>query len=393
MSGSPRVVVLGGSGAMGRIVARDLAATSRLDVLALDRDPRPARAAGVEARSVDVGSPRSLVRALRGAALVVTALPYKRNLEAMRGALAAGCHWVDLGGLFHETRRQERLGRAFREAGLMAVLGMGSSPGITNVLAVMAARGLETVESVHVEVGNVDRTRLREPPLLGFGYSPDTLLDELVLDSAVFREGKLRFIPALDPGETRVARFPAPVGVRRLETTLHSELATLPRFFRARGVREVAFRQSFEPGFLERARFVVALGLAGTAPVDGLEVAPRAVLGALVKKLPPPELLGPRRAHEVLRAVVRGTRAGEPETRVAECRAGPESGRGVGPDADTGAPPSIVAQLLLETGELEARPGVFAPEDVVPLEPFVRELALRDMPVRVWKRTRRGSRV
>lgn len=385
----PRVVVLGGAGAMGRIVARDLRDTSQgtLEVVVADRDPAPARSLGLEAVATDVTSPRRLASTLRGAALTVAALPYRWNLEAMRGALEAGCHYLDLGGLYHTTLRQLRLAASFRRAGLMAILGVGSSPGITNVLAALASRELERVSDVHVQVGNVDLTRWRERPLLGFGYSPDTLLDELVLPAAVFRAGRVRFVPALDPGESSLARFPAPIGERRLDATLHSELATLPRFFRRRGVAEITFRQSFEPDFLEKARFVVELGLAEKQPLGALAVAPRAVLAALLGRLPPAVPLGPRDAHEVLRVVVAGEREGRPVRVVAECRAGPSSGQGVGPDADTGAPPSIVAQLLLATRELPPRPGVWAPEDAIPIAPFVRELERRGLRVACSRRS------
>ena len=43
-------------------------------------------------------------------------------------------------------------------------------------------------------------------------------------------------------------------------------------------------------------------------------------------------------------------------------------------------------QLLL-SGEIPLRPGVWGPEDVVPVEPFVRELERRGMPVRRRRRT------
>jgi saccharopine dehydrogenase (NAD+, L-lysine-forming) len=387
-----RVVVIGGAGAMGRIIARDLAETSRgaVEVVIADRDTRAAEELGLETVETDVGSPRVLARALRGARAVIASLPYRWNSDAMRGALAARCHYLDLGGLFHETRRQLRLGRAFRESGLMAILGVGSAPGITNVLAARAARELERVRAVHCEVGNVDLTRWRAPPLLGFGYSPDTLLDELTLPSAVFRGGRIRFVPPLAPGERVVSRFPEPLGELGLETTLHSELATLPSFFRKRGVEEVTFRQSFERTFLERATFLVALGLGDRERLDGLEVAPRSVLSALLGRLPPAEPLDGRSAHEVLRVVVDGERGGQRVRVTAECRVGPDGGGGTGPDIDTGAPPSIVVQLLL-AGEMDARPGVWAPEQVVPCEAFVRELGRRGLSVGVSSQTVKGS--
>jgi saccharopine dehydrogenase-like NADP-dependent oxidoreductase len=381
----PRIVILGGAGAMGRITARDLVRTSRgrVQVVVADRDAAAIREPGVERLEVDVADPASLGRALGGAYATIASLPYRFNLAAMRGALEAGVHYVDLGGLFHETRKQLALASEFERRGLMAILGMGSAPGILNILAVMAARDLTLVREVHCLVGASDRTRFRRIPPLGFGYSVDTLLDEFVMPSAVFRKGEFRMVPALDPGERVAVRFPAPVGTIDVDTTLHSEVATLPLHFAGRGVREVTFRQGFDRAFMEKLRFLVELGLAGTAEIEaanGVRVVPRNVLFALLDRLPPAVPIGKPQRHEVLRTLVRGTRGRKAVRVTADCHAGPNAGGGVGPDIDTGAPPSIAVQLML-SGEIPMRPGVWAPEQVVPVEPFVRELERRGMRV------------
>jgi saccharopine dehydrogenase-like NADP-dependent oxidoreductase len=62
---------------------------------------------------------------------------------------------------------------------------------------------------------------------------------------------------------------------------------------------------------------------------------------------------------------------------------------GVGVDIDTGAPPSIAAQMLL-AGAITAR-GVHPPERAVPPDPFFRALEARNM--RIKRRTSdRGPR-
>ncbi len=397
-----RVVVLGGAGAMGRIVLRDLLRTAKreLEPVLADRDPSVARQLGVEGVRVDVTRPASLRRALSGAFATIASLPYRFNLEAMRGALVAGAHHVDLGGLFHVTRQQLELAPAFREAGLMSILGVGSAPGILNVLAVRAAEGLDEVREIHCLVGARD---LRPPGASGqsghgplaFPYSPDTLLDEFARPSAVFRDGRFREVPPLDPRERVRVRFPRPVGELSVDTTLHSEVATLPLTFRDRGVREVTFRQGFEDGFADALRLLVDLGLARTEPLPELDVSPRQVLLALVggptngaapngaaSSKSAPGGRPPAARHEVLRVVVRGRAGGRAREVIADCHAGPDAGWGVGPDIDTGGPPSIAVQLLAG-GELPLRPGVWAPEQVVPVRPFLRELERRGMRVRV----------
>ena len=158
----------------------------RLQIVVADRDTSSARNLRVETTYVDVTDPRSVGRALNGAYATIASLQYRFNLEAMNGALEAGSHYIDLGGLFHITRQQLELARSFERRKLMAILGMGSAPGIINVLAVLAARGFDTVREIHCLVGSVDKTRFRNTPALWFGYSADTLLDEFTKPSAVF---------------------------------------------------------------------------------------------------------------------------------------------------------------------------------------------------------------
>jgi saccharopine dehydrogenase-like NADP-dependent oxidoreductase len=100
----------------------------------------------------------------------------------------------------------------------------------------------------------------------------------------------------------------------------------------------------------------------------------------MLERLPKPVPKGRPERHEVLRTVVKGRRQGRAVTVTTDCAVGPRAGGGVGPDIDTGAPPSIAVQLML-AGEIPLEPGVWAPEQVIPPAPFVRELKRRGMRV------------
>ena len=76
-----------------------------------------------------------LAARLRHSDVLVNAASYRINLEAMQACLTACCHYLDLGGLYWTTRRQLGLSHEFEQAGLLALLGIGSSPGKTNVMA------------------------------------------------------------------------------------------------------------------------------------------------------------------------------------------------------------------------------------------------------------------
>jgi saccharopine dehydrogenase-like NADP-dependent oxidoreductase len=379
---------------MGRITVRDLCETAprSFEIVAVDRDVTAARQAtkGINRRvaivEADAARPRQLRRALAGAAVTINACHHSLNLRVMDGALAAGSHYCDLGGLFHVTREQLLRHREFRAAGLLALCGIGSAPGIVNVMARDGADRLDRVDEVHIAVGTVDRTRRIGASPLQTSYTIETVLDEASQPAAVFTGGRLRFVEPLSHAQR--IRFPAPVGEQDAACSIHSELATLPAAFRSKGVREVSFRIAFPDGLAERLRFLTRLGMTSTKDVEvnGRPVAPRDVLRALLRSMPAAKAAGPPDEYEILRVLLRGRRARQRVEDVLDCHVPGMPAWNVGVDIDTGSPPSIVTQMLLD-GRITAR-GVRAPESAVPAVPFFRELARRRM--RITRRTRRG---
>jgi lysine 6-dehydrogenase len=397
-----RVVVVGGAGAMGRWTLRDLTESEGVDeVVVADLDgARAMEAAGwaaarsgsngtaqVQGMALDAGDGDAMRRALEAADVACNCAVHTTNLAVMEACADTGTHYVDLGGLFHTTRRQLALHDRFVDAGATAVVGMGASPGTTNVMAALAARGLEEVEEVEVRLGIADFAPSAAP--LPLPYAVDTLLDEFAAPAMAFRDGRFVEVPAMS--EQEELDFPPPVGRVRVGHTLHSEVATLPLHFADRGIRSVSFKVGFPAGFMDRMGLLVGLGLAADHPVDlpGGRVVPRELLvHSITTTATTP---GPEAAPDDAEALwvrVRGRRAGisgdpalAPRVEVlAECvvRPHPEWQAGAG-QLDTGVPPSIVAQLLGH--EVIDRPGVFAPEDAVPPEPFLAELARRHMEV------------
>ena len=372
------VAVVGGAGAMGRAVVYDLARQG-LGVRLIETDAGHARAvarrygrgraAVVPIAGADVAE---LARAAEGASVLVNCGPYGLNLAAMRAALEAGCHYVDLGGLFHTTRRQLTLDAEFRRARLLAVLGMGSAPGTTNLLAAAAARGLARIEAVRVYNGGADFTPDR--PALSFGFSPATLLDELSQRPMVFTRGRFRSAPPLSGAE----EFRFDLGPQRVHLSLHSEVATLPVSLAGKGVRECAFKIAYEPALVERLRWLIELGLADPRP-GPRGIAPRDVLLDALRRLPPgPDVVDDR---DALAVVVTGRDRRGPIAVRHELTAGPQRRPPLSAVArNTGFPPAIVARLLLD-GAIRAR-GVHPPETCVPVRLFLRALADRGLMAR-----------
>jgi lysine 6-dehydrogenase len=373
------VAVLGGAGAMGRAVVFDLTASGH-PVLLLDADPEAARRIArryghgrARAAVADAREAAGLAARVAGAAVLVNAGPYVFNLPAMDAALRARCHYLDLGGLFHTTRRQLRYDAAFRRAGLLAVLGMGSAPGIANVLARAGADALASVEAIRIYNGGADFTRYRAP--VAFGFSPATVLDEFTQPPMVFEGGHFRATRPLSGGED----FPFELGVQRVHRSLHSEVATLPLSYRGKGLRECFFKIAYDPGLVERLTLLIRLGLAERRP-GPRGVAPRDVLLDCLRSLPPaPDFVDDR---DSLAVVVEGRDRRGPATLRYDLTAGPQRRPPLSAVArDTGFPPAIVTRMVL-AGTIRAR-GVLPPERCVPPSPFLAALAERGMSARI----------
>jgi saccharopine dehydrogenase (NAD+, L-lysine-forming) len=375
--GKPPVAVLG-AGAMGRASVHDLA-RSGLRVLLLDADADAARriarryGAGLaETDAADARDPAALAGRIRGARVLINAGPYPFNLSVMEAALRARCHYLDLGGLFHTTRRQLRRDAAFRRAGLLAVLGMGSAPGIANVLARAASDPLPRVRAVKVYNGGADFTRYTAP--VAFGFSPATVLDELSLPAMAFEGGRFRAKPPLSGAED----FAFELGLQRVHFSLHSEVATLPLSYRSKGIRECFFKIAYDPALIERLKLLIDLGLADPRP-GPRGVAPRDVLLDCFRGLPPPpEAIDDR---DSLAVVVEGEDRDGPLSVRYDLTAGPQRRPPLSAVArDTGFPPAIVARLIL-AGRIRER-GVLPPERCVPVRPLLSALAERGMRTR-----------
>ncbi len=248
-----KVGVLGAGGIIAPAIVRDLAESEEAEeLLLLDLDEAKARAVaeahgGSKARAAGADARAGLAPALEEVDVLVNAASYRVNLDAMRACLAAGCHYVDLGGLYHLTGQQLELHGEFEAAGLLALLGMGSSPGKTNVMAAHAVSRLGT-KPYRLDVLAAGRD-LDPPDGPSYPYAPRTLVDELTMAPMAARGGRaVELAPMQDGG---AYAFPEPIGRGETIYTLHSEVRTFPESF---GCEECTFRLSLAPAVLERTR-------------------------------------------------------------------------------------------------------------------------------------------
>jgi saccharopine dehydrogenase (NAD+, L-lysine-forming) len=269
-----RVAVLGAGGIIAPAIVRDLAESEEFGELTLlDLDGRAARQAAAEhgggkasGAAVDATDRQALTLALEDHGLLINAASYRCNLAAMDAALAAGCNYLDLGGLYHVTAVQLQLHAAFSDAGLVAILGCGAGPGKTNVMAARAARELDVVESIRCASAGYDES---PPQGLSVPYALQTLLDEMTEPPIAFRDGEAQTLVPLTPGGE--VEFPEPIGRRATLHTLHSEVLTLPASL---GARDCDFRLSLAPA-VEKALIELADSEVDAASVETVSQSPR----------------------------------------------------------------------------------------------------------------------
>jgi lysine 6-dehydrogenase len=378
-----RITVLGGAGKMACISVQHLAQDQRVDeVIIADLNIEQAnvvadyiKSSKVSVRQVDVNDAEGLVEALQGSDTCLNGTVYYTNLQVMEACIKARTHYTDMGGLFFTTRKQLEFSDRFSDAGLSAVLGMGSAPGVPNIQARYAGDRLDSIESIKIFDGIT-------PPLSDepkFTYAVPTIMEELLVEPMVFRDGEFKSMRPLSDFEDYW--FTPPIGLLPMHLSLHSEVATLPLSFKDKGINECFFKINYwgmAKAVVEKIRVMADFGFGSSEPVevDGQQIVPRNLMVKLLSGyvppitdfLAPPKKEPPNWAKEIV-TEVHGFKDGEEIT----YRLGTLTCKGALP---TGVAPAIAAVWLAEG---RVTPGVHPPEIALDPLPFFKELEERQI--------------
>jgi short subunit dehydrogenase-like uncharacterized protein len=378
-----KIVVLGGAGGMGATASRQLAAGGagrELVVADLDAERAAAlarelasRGARVEARAVDVLDPVALRALLAGADLVLNcAGPFFRlGVPALEAAIEARTSYLDICDDPEPTLAMLALDERARRAGIFAVIGMGASPGVSNLLAARAARRLDRVEDcftvwpldgASVPGGEADLRDAARSASHGPSAAAVHLMEQISGRIRVVENGRLAERAPLEAVEID---YPG-AGRGTVYTVGHPEPLTLLHSLGVRG----------------RAANAMLLRPATAAYLR--RVGKDLDAGVLTHEAAAAELLAPRTGRG-LAAAARGlflSGAGSLPPFFAWLR-GERGGRRVsvgchvtslppGMDGATAIPAALAAETLLRT---RPAPGVYSPEAVVDPEALLAALA------------------
>ena len=359
-----------GSGEMGQVAIDDLVrhgvfqkvtvGTRHPDRAEAFLDTLPTSSVRTAAVQVDVLDREALIPLMRAHDVVCNlAGPNFRNAVAVvRAAIAAGVPLVDVSDDWEATLTILDLHDEAVKAGITVIVGLGASPGVTNILAREGANKLDRVDEVHTSW--IMRGSDAGGPALA-----EHLLHSLPHRAFVFQNGHMDEVrPFVDGRETIDYPELGPVEVMHIG---HPEPFTLSRFIE--GVRYVDDKATFLPVTVND--MIVQLGSVarsgGPLTVEGLVVDPMTHAASELYRACKGMTDVPKTG--ALRTEVRGELEGRP-TRIVYSAAG-RIGIGTGATAAIGA-------ALLAIGKIE-RCGVFPPEACLDPEWFLAAVAMRDI--------------
>ncbi|MCP5058012.1 MAG: saccharopine dehydrogenase [bacterium] len=369
-----KVLALGGCGGMGRHAVRTAIGFDFVqEVIVADRDGEAAsnfaKSCGGKARGVhvDVTDGVALGKLLGDADVVLNTVGpfYRFGVPILEATIDAGCHYLDINDDWEPTLDMLALHGRAEDAGVTAIIGLGASPGISNMLAVKAMAGLDSVDEVLTgwSLGEIGDSLEEESSATG---GPSAALVHWMHQCSgsirVWRNGAFADVR---PVEERAVDFPS-IGAGRAWSVGHPEAITLPMTF-----PEIGSSANLMTGPASLMRAVVELRDAIDAGDLTVEQAAQMMAQPIPDDMKKSMRAERGNANELppLFALATGSKSGAPRSIGAMILGAPSGGMG----GVTGIPLALGLPLFA-SGEAPRR-GVFAPEGAVDPDAFFEALA------------------
>ncbi len=390
-------VLIIGAGGVGQVVAHKCAQVPEVfgDIVLASRTEEKCRriAAGVKnmqgreirTAQVDADDTPALVDFLKRekpAMVIHVALPYQ-DLTIMDACLETGTHYLDTANYEPRDNAKFEYGwqweyrERFEKAGLMALLGSGFDPGVTNVFtAFLDKHDFDVIDSL--DIVDVNGGSHGQP--FATNFNPEINIREVTAPCRHWENGALVETPAMSLH--RPFTCPDDVGTYEIYRMYHEELESLVQNFPA--LKKAQFWMSFSENYLKHLEVLQNVGMTRIDPVmyNGMEIVPLQFLKAV---LPEPASLGPLTKGLTCIGVIAQGQCDRVERKVYlyNICSHEEAYREVGSQAisyTTGVPAMIGAKLMLEGKWM--RPGVWNLEEFDP-DPFMDCLNAHGLP---WKK-------
>ena len=371
-----KILVLGGSGIVGKAITKDLVAQPDVSEIVIGdlnvkRGEKYLERLGspkASVKKVDVNHHEELVKQMKGFDVIANCVYYNTILQVTQAAIEAKVHVVDLGGFFHGTIKQMEKDEDLKKAGITLLHGCGSGPGMNNVLARYGASKLDRVDEIHIRAGGVAPSP-GSPPLKGAGMTIRTVIDEYTWNPMIYDHGEYKKMPCIHGKE--MVRFPDPIGLKPTYYSLHSEPLTLGKYIK--GVKAVDIKVVFPDEEIAKLSPLIEFGLTSQEPIDfqGQPVVPRQFIDRVLAAQEQEE---DEQGSEFCASVLwmTGEKNKEPVKLTYEFMVEHEKRWG---NTKTGVPFSV-GVLMIGRGQITKR-GFTVPEEAVDPVKFIQEVKKR----------------
>lgn len=383
-------VMIVGAGGVGRVVAHKCAQNTEVfsDIMLASRtlarceEIRDEVSRPIEVAQVDADDVKQLTKCIWSFSpdiLINVALPYQ-DLNIMDACLETGTHYVDTAN--YEPRDEARFcyqwqwdyHERFRKAGLMALLGSGFDPGVTNVFTAYVRKHLlDRIDLLDI----VDCNAGSHGMAFATNFNPEINIREVTAAGRYFENGEWREVPALSV--TKFFHFPEGIGDMKIYLLYHEELESLAKHFPE--AKRMRFWMTFSDQYLTHLRVLENVGMTSIEPVDyeGKQIVPLQFLKAV---LPDPGSLGSRtKGRTCIGVVVSGVRAGASKRifvyNISDHEAAFAETNSQAISYTTGVP-AMIGAMMMATGKWSGQ-GVFNMEQFDP-DPFMEQLSRFGLP-------------
>ncbi|SCF45892.1 saccharopine dehydrogenase family protein [Micromonospora mirobrigensis] len=343
-----KVLVLG-AGTVGSAVVDGLVSRGHDRVTVADRDgaslERITGTHPVSALRLDVTDTDALTGALEPVDIVISTVGpfYRFGTTVLEAAIQSRTHYVDVADDPMPTLELLALHDRAAAAGIAAVVGAGASPGLSNILAVLAARRLDTVHRI---VTAWPEDPVEDIAALGPASSAATVhwVHQFAHPVPALRGGTIVSVAPLTPVPLAIPG----VGLVQGSLVGHPEAVTMQRAFPE--LLDSTNCMLMRPGDVSILHEVADAVARGASEEEGAALLRASFMAPALDR-------GPEPAVMTLLALAEGVRDGRPASSVAMLRALRD--RGMGPI--TALPAVVTAELVIRS----PRVGVHPPEVAV----------------------------
>ena len=319
-----------------------------------------------------------LINKINPFVIINLALPYQ-DLNIMEACLITNTHYLDTANYEPKDEAKFKYSwqwnyfKKFQEKGLMALLGSGFDPGVTNIYTAHTKKhfldGMHSLDILDCNGGDHGHP-------FATNFNPEINIREVTSESKHWENNNWQVGPAL----TNKISFDFPeIGPKNMYLMYHEELESLVKHFPE--IKKARFWMTFGDSYLKHIEVLQNIGMTSIKPINynGMDIVP---LQFLKQVLPDPGSLGNRtKGKTCIGTIITGQKNGKEETHYTYNICDHEQCyEEVGSQAisyTTGVPAMIGAMLMIQ--KIWYKPGVWNVEQFDP-DPFMDLLNKHGLP-------------